>query len=113
MCDIYGAFYKNIRTMYFDLTEARYSHMKKWPKHIAPLTAKQKEISDDFMKHWHEVLPNKFGIIEKFNQGFPVRNSKDFLTTLEIGGGWENIFCMKTFHQHKRETITQWMLGKI
>ncbi len=61
--------------------------MGKWPKYIPPLTAEQKEISNDFMKYWHEVLPSRFGIIEKFNQGFPVWNTKNFTTTLEIGGG--------------------------
>lgn len=88
--------------------------MKKWPKYVAPLTVKQKEISDDFMKHWHEVLPAKFGIIEKFNHGFPVRNSGNFTTTLEIGGGgWENIFYTRIFYLCKSEIITRWIFGEI
>lgn len=60
----------------------------KWPKSLPPLTEEQKKISDDFMKLWHEVLPNRYGIIEKFNHEFPVKYSQaDFKTTLEIGAG--------------------------
>jgi ubiquinone/menaquinone biosynthesis C-methylase UbiE len=60
----------------------------KWPKVLPPLTEEQKRINDDFMKLWHEVLPKKFGVIEKFNHSFPVRHSRpDFRTTLEIGAG--------------------------
>jgi ubiquinone/menaquinone biosynthesis C-methylase UbiE len=61
---------------------------QKWPKVLPPLTPEQKRINDDFVKHWHEVLPQRFGIIERFNHNFPVANSPaSFLTTLEIGAG--------------------------
>jgi len=60
----------------------------KWPKTFPPLTPEQQRISDDFMKHWHEVLPNKFGVIDRFNHSYPVRNApRDFVRTLEIGAG--------------------------
>ncbi|MEO7414940.1 MAG: methyltransferase domain-containing protein [Opitutaceae bacterium] len=60
----------------------------KWPKILPPLSTEQKRISDDFMKLWHEVLPRKFGAIEKFNHEFPVKYSRaGFKTTLEIGAG--------------------------
>lgn len=60
----------------------------KWPKVLPPLTDEQRRISDDFMKLWHEVLPKKFGVIEKFNHSFPVKYSRPgFRTTLEIGAG--------------------------
>ncbi len=60
----------------------------KWPKTLPPLTADQKRISDEFMKLWHEVLPQRFGVVEKFNHNFPVRHSQEqFTTTLEIGAG--------------------------
>lgn len=60
----------------------------KWPKSLPPLDDEKKRISDDFMKLWLEVLPKKFGIIERFNHEFPVKHSSDsFLTTLEIGAG--------------------------
>jgi len=60
----------------------------KWPKKLPPLSIEQKRISDEFMKLWHEVLPKRFGMIEKFNHMFPVRHSQPgFVTTLEIGAG--------------------------
>ena len=62
--------------------------LKKWPKLIAPLTPEQQAISDDFMHYWHEVLPKKYGIVDKFNHGYPVKNApKHFSRTLEIGAG--------------------------
>jgi SAM-dependent methyltransferase len=60
----------------------------KWPKTFAPLTAEQERIRDDFVKHWHEVLPVRFGVIERFNHSYPTRHRPaDFLRTLEIGAG--------------------------
>ena len=64
------------------------SSPSKWPKILPPLTPAQQVINDDFVKLWHEVLPKKFGIIEKFNHNFPVKYSPPgFKTTLEIGAG--------------------------
>ena len=61
-----------------------------WPKQLPKLTDEQIRIKDEWMKYWHEILPNKYGIIEKFNHGFPVKilqeNHKE-LETLEIGAG--------------------------
>ena len=60
----------------------------KWPKKFTPLTPEQEWISDDFMKHWHEVLPNKYGFINKFNHSYVVKNKPlSFRKTLEIGCG--------------------------
>lgn len=60
----------------------------KWPKVFPPLTPAEKKMSDDFMKLWHEVLPKRYGTIEKFNHTFPVKASKPgFKATLEIGAG--------------------------
>lgn len=60
----------------------------KWPKVLPPLTDEQRRISDDFMRYWHEVLPRRFGRIERFNHGYPVRHAPpDFRRTLEIGAG--------------------------
>jgi SAM-dependent methyltransferase len=60
----------------------------KWPKTFPPLTPEQQQISDDFMKHWHEVLPRRFGLIDRFNHAYPVRHRPArFLRTLEIGAG--------------------------
>jgi SAM-dependent methyltransferase len=63
-------------------------HTAKWPKVLPPLTPEQKQRSDEFMKLWHEVLPNRYGVVEKFNHTFPVRHSQPgFTTSLEIGAG--------------------------
>jgi ubiquinone/menaquinone biosynthesis C-methylase UbiE len=60
----------------------------KWPKHLARLTPEQERISNDFLKYWHQVLPKRYGLVERFNQLYPVRHSPPgFLTTLEIGAG--------------------------
>lgn len=60
----------------------------KWPKVLPPMTAEQKRISDEFMKLWHEELPQRFGVVERFNHTFPVKYSRPgFRTTIEIGAG--------------------------
>jgi ubiquinone/menaquinone biosynthesis C-methylase UbiE len=62
----------------------------KWPKVFPPLTPEQEAISNDFMRYWHEELASKprYGLIEKFNHGYIVKNApKKFLHTLEIGAG--------------------------
>lgn len=64
--------------------------MNKWPKVFPPLTSEQQHISNDFMKHWHEVLASRtrYNMIEKFNHGYVVKHApKEFLRTLEIGAG--------------------------
>ena len=59
-----------------------------WPKTFPPLTAEQTYISHDFVKHWHEVLPRRFGIIDRFNHGYAVKHAPaGFHHTLEIGAG--------------------------
>jgi SAM-dependent methyltransferase len=59
-----------------------------WPKEMPPLSSEQKRISDDFMKHWHEVLPRRYGVVDAFNHGYPVRHAPAaFRNTLEIGAG--------------------------
>jgi SAM-dependent methyltransferase len=60
----------------------------KWPKVLAPLTAEEQAIHDDFMRRWHEVLPTRYGFLERFNHSFPVRQSRPgFRATIEIGAG--------------------------
>ena len=59
-----------------------------WPKFIPPLTPEQQRISNDFMRHWHEVLPAKYSVMEEFNHNYVVEHApKNFLRTLEIGAG--------------------------
>jgi len=60
----------------------------KWPKSLPALTPEQQWISDDFMKHWHEVLPTRYGIVNQFNHDYPVRHApRGFKSTLEVGAG--------------------------
>lgn len=61
--------------------------MSKWPKKLPSLSAEQQKIKDDFMAYWHEVLPKKYGIFEKFNQGYVVKQSQGGGRTLDLGAG--------------------------
>jgi SAM-dependent methyltransferase len=62
----------------------------KWPKVLPPLTPEQQRRSDEFMKLWLVELAahQRYGLMERFNHGFPVEHSPpNFKTTLEIGAG--------------------------
>lgn len=60
----------------------------KWPKTFPPLSAEQERIRDDFVHAWHEELPKKYGIVERFNHGYVVEHAPiSFTRTLEIGAG--------------------------
>jgi SAM-dependent methyltransferase len=39
------------------------------------------------MAYWHEVLPNRYGLIERFNHGWPARTARPAERTLELGAG--------------------------
>jgi SAM-dependent methyltransferase len=87
--------------------------MNKWPKTFPELTADQKRISDDFMKYWHEVLPKRYGIIEKFNHNYPVRHApKNFRTTLEIGAGLAEHLKFEKLNPEQRANYTALELRK-
>jgi SAM-dependent methyltransferase len=65
--------------------------MPKWPKRLPLLTAEQTRIREDFVKHWHEVLPNRYRAVESFNhryslKGLPSSASQNY-RVLEIGAG--------------------------
>lgn len=77
----------------------------KWPKAFTPLTKEQQRISDDFMKYWHEVLPNRYGVIDRFNHQYPVRRApSSFHRTLEIGAGLgEHLEYEKLSPEQERE----------
>lgn len=78
-----------------------------WPKILPPLNDEQRRISDDFMKHWHEVLPKKYGVLDDFNHGYPVRHApRDFRTTLEIGAGLgEHLAYEKLTEEQERNYV--------
>jgi SAM-dependent methyltransferase len=58
-----------------------------WPKTLPQLSDEQERIRDDFMRHWHEVLPNRYSVIERFNHGYAAGSALAGLKTLEIGAG--------------------------
>jgi len=62
--------------------------MHKWPKAMKILSEKEEIARDTFMKLWHETLPKKYGVIEKFNHCYPQRSKKKTRERiLEIGAG--------------------------
>ncbi len=68
---------------------------QRWPKRFAPLTSEQEAIRNDFVKYWLEVLPRRYGAIERFNHEYPVRTwaalkftqAAGRTRTLEVGAG--------------------------
>lgn len=60
--------------------------MSKWPKNVE-LTEEYKVALDDFMKYWHENLPSKYKITERFNRKYSVKNCQPAKRILEIGAG--------------------------
>lgn len=85
---------------------------KKWPKKLPEFTPEQKKIRSEFMEYWHEVLPAKYSIVEKFNHGFPVQERDGTgLRTLEIGAGlgehikYENLSDQEYYAVELRENM--------
>ena len=75
-----------------------------WPKVLPPLNDEQRRISDDFMKHWHEVLPRRYGILDDFNHGYVVEKAPpQFLTTLEIGAGLGEHLAYETLTEEQEQ----------
>ena len=65
-----------------------YEAGSKWPKAVATLTPSQEAAREAWMLLWHEQLPSRFGIAEKFNNGFVANLSIPHgCRTLEIGPG--------------------------
>jgi SAM-dependent methyltransferase len=65
--------------------------MTQWPKQRFALTPEQARVREDFVKHWHEVLPNRYGAIEAFNHRYPLKGLRtpppQGYRVLEIGPG--------------------------
>jgi SAM-dependent methyltransferase len=57
-----------------------------WPKRPPQLTPEQRRVRDQFMTRWLEVLPNRYGLIERFNHSYPLEGHAT-RRTLEIGAG--------------------------
>ena len=60
-----------------------------WPKRPPPLTPEQEAAREAFMRAWHEQLPTKYGIVERFNHGALAKlpSGRARWRTLEIGAG--------------------------
>lgn len=51
------------------------------------LSPEQRRIQDDWMRHWLQVLPARYGRVERFNHEYPKRAAPPGGRTLEIGPG--------------------------
>lgn len=59
-----------------------------WPKKPPLLSQEQIEAREKYMMLWHQELPKKYGIIEKFNHGYVAAlPNPNGIKTLEIGAG--------------------------
>jgi SAM-dependent methyltransferase len=59
-----------------------------WPKRPPLLTAEQEAAREAFMLAWHQELPGKYAIVERFNHGYVASLGVPAGTrTLEIGAG--------------------------
>jgi len=69
-------------------TENREQRTEKWPKNLPPLTPEQQRIVDDFTDATLEAFQTKwYGVVERFNQTYPLRSFSPGCRTLEIGAG--------------------------
>jgi SAM-dependent methyltransferase len=60
----------------------------RWPKSLPALTPEQQRIREDFMRYWLDVLPQRYGLIERINHRYALgRRPAAQCATLEIGGG--------------------------
>jgi len=78
----------SLRAIAIDTSVPSYERFK-WPKLVPPLSSEQQAITDDFIRHWHEVLPRRYNAIERFNHTYPLRHlpPMERWRTLEIGAG--------------------------
>ena len=88
---------------------------KKYPKQLPKFTTEQIRIRNEFIEYWHEVLPSKYSIVEKFNHGFPVqeKNISTKTKTLELGAGlgehinYENLHDQEYFALELRSNMAK------
>lgn len=59
----------------------------RWPKKLPELSREQQLIRDDFVKHWLEEYPQRYGIVELFDHHYALRTFKPGSKTLEVGAG--------------------------
>jgi SAM-dependent methyltransferase len=76
--------------------------VSRWPKVLPPLDEATRRIHDEFMRDWLETLPRRYGFADRFNHRYPVRRSRDFTTTLEIGAGTGEHLRYETLNADQR-----------
>src|ERR1700684_2922203 len=57
-----------------------------WPKPVSQLTTEQQRIRDDWMRYYHERLPDEHRHVVRFNHEYAARSARAG-RTLEIGAG--------------------------
>jgi SAM-dependent methyltransferase len=66
------------------------TEISKWPKDPPALSEEQARYKFEFLKLWHEILPKKYTLVERFNQECDTVlkvGVKPGIKTLEIGAG--------------------------
>lgn len=82
----------------------------KWPKRL-PLRSEAQRLKDEaFVELWLELLPRRFGLVERYNHGRPaVTAPAGFRRTLELGAGrgehlqWERLTAEQRRGYHMLE----------
>jgi ubiquinone/menaquinone biosynthesis C-methylase UbiE len=84
--------------------------LNKWPKTIPELSPEQQKAREGFMLGWHQILPNKYSIVEKFNHAWVAKLPLPSpCKTLEIGAGlgehffWEDVSKQDYYQLEYRE----------
>lgn len=76
---------------------------KKHPKIFPPLNPEKKLISDDFVQYWHEALPCRYSIVDRFNHNYVAKNVPQvFLRTLEISTGSGEHFKYESLSEEQK-----------
>lgn len=79
-------------------------NVNKWPKCLPILSIEQEKISNDYVKYWHEVLPSKYNLVDRFNHQYVVRAAaRQFNKTLEIGAGTGEHLQYEKLTQRQKE----------
>jgi len=81
--------------------------MSRWPKVLPPLDPEQARINDDFMRYWHEVFPNRFGIADRWGHRYAAAHAPaSFRRTLEVGAGiGEHLAFERLSPEQEREYV--------
>jgi SAM-dependent methyltransferase len=68
--------------------EEPFMSLTRWPKIFPPLTPQQESIRNDFVKHWSQILAQRYSGTDSFGHRYCVKHAPtQFTRTLEIGAG--------------------------